>query len=632
MSGTLEVPVRWLVFLTAACLLAACPPPVDDGPPPPGPLGIPTAADGVMRAGAAALDITPVITETFTDTDGDYTFTGDLDDPDGSEPFEDLDGDGVFEPVWIGGFGPGRPARTVRDPITARALLLARDGSYVALVSLDLVGLANPRIDDAAAILSSEDGFDPDRLVVTSTHNHQGPDTMGLWGDPLGGVPGFDEVYQRRITDAIVGAVRAAAERLEPVSLTVGAVRLRDLDPYLTGSAFGGKGKPAKMHGAIHDIRDPVIAADQVLALQGTADGEVTFTLTSFSAHPEVRGSGNDALSSDFVGVTRDVLESRYGGIAVHIPECLGGMQSALGGDLPLVLEDGSRVADTCAVDDERPACAGKSPGDVLLDADGAEVPVFAERDSWDFVRSNGWIVAEGAIAALEAGEALDGPLRVMAEDGYVPIRNLAYNLLGPQGIFDLPISDAVLDPALCPEAADVRLGCLPFRVFRIELGDLGFVTAPGELLPELAWGFPTDDPQWVAEAADPAARGPDSRYFPQHPPACDSVPFADCIDTTGFVGECDCLRMHAVPYVIADDPALGPVLSPLTTKYRAAISMTSTYLSYIIPEGDVNRAVDLLADRDGDHYEDTVTPAYDFGTLYLEAAWRLHARWDEAP
>ena len=55
---------------------------------------------------------------------------------------------------------------------------------------------------------------------------------------------------------------------------------------------------------------------------------------------------------------------------------------------------------------------------------------------------------------------------------------------------------------------------------------------------------------------------------------------------------------------------------------------MTSTYLSYIIPAGDVNRAVSLLGDRDGDHYEDTVTPAYDFATAWLAAQDRLDARW----
>ena len=51
------------------------------------------------------------------------------------------------------------------------------------MVSLDLVGLASPRIYAARDALVA-DGFAGDHLLVASTHNHQGPDTMGLWGDP----------------------------------------------------------------------------------------------------------------------------------------------------------------------------------------------------------------------------------------------------------------------------------------------------------------------------------------------------------------------------------------------------------------------------------------------------------------
>ena len=45
---------------------------------------------------------------------------------------------------------------------------------------------------------------------------------------------------------------------------------------------------------------------------------------------------------------------------------------------------------------------------------------------------------------------------------------------------------------------------------------------------------------------------------------------------------------------------------------------MTSDYLSYPVPEPDFNR-VSLLTD-DGDHYEDTVSPAHGFATRIQEA------------
>lgn len=607
------------------------------------PLGLPRSAAGETWAGVAVVDLTPVITETFTDLNGNADFNGCYDSPMADttcqEPFSDVNGNGRFDAVFIAGYGPGRPANEVHDPITARAIVIEDGGEYVAMVSLDFVGLAHPRIDAAAAMLQAQDGFDPDRLIVASTHNHQGPDTMGLWGDPLNGLSGFDPAYQDRVAEGIATAVREAAAAVKRVDLRVGAVHLADVSPYYNGDKFGGVNPTGTMHGMIHDIRDPIVASDQLLVLQAKAADGVVFTLTNWSGHPEVRGSSSNALSADWVGVTRQVLEARYGGRAIHFPESLGGMQSAEGGDLPLVDDAGAPVVETCTADDvssERDGCDGKAAGDARTyvggAADGLPVPVWAEHDSWDFVRSHGWAIADAATGALEAGEDISGaPLKVMAEPGWVPVRNVAYNLLGPQGIFDMGLDQGTRDEALCPGALQTELGCLPIRVYRLQVGPVTFATAPGELVPELAWGLPTDDPQWVAEAADPTARGPGAKFFPQHDRDCDTVTFDQCRDVRDpfMVGECDCLSLQAWPYVISSRADQRPVMDAVQTPYKAAMSMTSTYLSYILPEPSVNHQVSLLGSRDGDHYEDTVTVAWDFGTVYLDTWARLNARWE---
>ena len=638
--------MRSQLLLTTVVALVACSSGTPDGDtdsPEALPLGLPRTAAGQTVAGIAVVDLTPVITETFTDVNGNAEFNGCYDSPMitavCTEGFDDADGDGHFDAVFIGGYGPGRPAQDIHDPITARAVVIEDGGEYVAMVALDFVGLAHPRINAAAAMLHEVDGFDPDRLIVASTHNHQGPDTMGLWGDPLNGLSGFDPAYQDRVANAIAQAVREAAAAARPVTLRVGAVKMEDVSPYYNGSVFGGVNPTDTMHGMIHDIRDPVIASNQLLTLQAKDDAGTVFTLTNWSGHPEVRGGDNNGISADWVGVERQVLESRFGGTAIHFPECLGGMQSALGGDIPLVDDNGAPVVETCSAEDvsaELEGCAGKAEGDAKTyvggPADGMVVPVWAEEDSWDFVRSHGYAIANAAADALDAGEDMSGaPLKVMVEPGWVPVRNVAYNLLGPQGIFDMGLDQGTRDESLCPGALQTELGCLPIRVYRMQLGDVTFATAPGELLPELAWGLPTDDPKWVAEAADPTQRGPGSRYFPQHDHDCDNVTFDQCRDVGDpfMVGDCDCLTLHAWPYTVSLDPSTQPTLASVDTKYKAAMSMTSTYLSYILPESSVNHQVSLLSSRDGDHYEDTVTVAWDFGTVY-QATWaRLNARWE---
>ena len=617
------------------------PAPDDDSaeePAPSTPLDMILEEDGVTYAGAAAVDITPEVVETWTDLDGDGTFDGCLDDPDASgedcdEPFDDVDGDGWFDAVFIGGYGPMRPANGVHDPITVRALVLSHDAEYVALVGMDLVGLANKRIHVARDALA-EDGFDPDRLLASSTHNHEGPDTMGLWGNPedfANPTSGLNPEYQERVVEAIEAAVREAAGSMQAVTVRVGAIDMREVDPYFNGSQFGGGNPTDKMHGMIHDIRDPVVVSDQLLVLQGTAgDGAGVFTWTNWSGHPEVWGDGNTLLSSDWVGVTREILEEQYGGVAIHMPECLGGMQSAGGGNLPMVDDDGVHVFQTCdaeaVADPDDEGCFGKEVGDTRTDADGNPVPEWPEDETWEFVRSHGWHIAEAVMSAIEAGEEIEPtPIELDVEELYVPVTNVGFQLLGQLGIFDLDLDDAIYDPELCPEASEVEMGCLELRTFRLTMGPVGLLTAPGELFPEIAWGLPEEDPRWVDESADPAARGPDTAYFPQHDPDCDDVAWEDCAETDA-IGECDCLAIHVWPYTISHDPSVPPLLDLLDTEYRAVLGMLDNYTGYIVPEPDFNSYASLLT-SDGDHYEDTVCLSYLFGTRLQEAHLRMAGR-----
>ena len=443
-------------FAALACLvlLAGCSSSPDEGPP----LGMKLAQDGVIYAGAAVIDITPAIGETFTDVNGNHDFDGCIDDPfaDGDgcdEPFDDANGNGKFDPVWIGGFGPLRPALGVHDPIYVRAVVLSYDETYMAIAAIDVVGLGTPRIHEARDRLVA-DGFEQDRLLVASTHNHQGPDTMGLWGDPENFVSGLDRTYQEHLADSIETAVRQAAAAMVPVTLRIGRTNLRDVEPkWYNGADFGGENPDHIMHGLIHDGRDPIVISDQLLVVQGVgADDGTVFTLTNWSGHPETRSSSNNDISSDYPGTLRDLLEAQLGGVAIDIPERLGGMQSALGGDVPLVDENGEHQYQSCdaaAVADAMDTqCYGLAVGDPRVDADGDRVPAWAERNSWHFTRSLGYNLAEAALGALDQGEVIQAaPMRVEAENFYVPIENSTYNLLAPFDIFELGLDNAVFDP-----------------------------------------------------------------------------------------------------------------------------------------------------------------------------------------
>ena len=80
-------------------------------------------------------------------------------------------------PVWIAGYGQNRRATGVHDPLYARAIVISDGKKKVALAAVDVVGLQYPTVQEIRKRL---EGFD--YVLVASTHNHEGPDTVGIWG------------------------------------------------------------------------------------------------------------------------------------------------------------------------------------------------------------------------------------------------------------------------------------------------------------------------------------------------------------------------------------------------------------------------------------------------------------------
>ncbi len=271
-----------------------------------------------------------------------------------SEPFEDLNDNGcwdrdepftddprnsVVDPqstgkwdgIWTNaGFG-GQCAQGVLDDTWARAVVLSSGGTTVAMVSLDVVGFFNEEIDRAQAELEAT-GRVPglDGLVVASTHTHEGPDTMGLWGDFPN--DGKFPLYQAYIRSQIVDAVIDAYEAMEPASVRFGQGE----------QTFG-----------LRDSRPPEVIDADVWAAEFVAvdDGETIGTLVNWSNHPEVLWSGNPFISSDYPHAIREKMERELGGVAIFFVGSVGGLMTP--GSSPeeqrydRLIEIGERVAGT---------------------------------------------------------------------------------------------------------------------------------------------------------------------------------------------------------------------------------------------------------------------------------------------
>ena len=171
---------------------------------------------------------------------------------------------GGDRPVYLAGFGHNRVATKVHDPLFARAVVLKHDGKKIALVSVDLVGFFLPNV---ARVRQSLPGFD--YVLVSSTHNHEGPDTLGLWGENAF-KSGVDKDYVAGVEKDIANAVKTASAFARPVSATLGTTKAPEL---------------------LHDAREPYIKHDELTAVKFfDKDKQPAGIIVQWNCHPETLG------------------------------------------------------------------------------------------------------------------------------------------------------------------------------------------------------------------------------------------------------------------------------------------------------------------------------------------------------
>jgi len=353
-------------------------------------------------------------------------------------------------PVYMAGFGHNRAATGVHDPLFARAVVLEHDGRKVALVSVDLVGFFHANVGRVREALP---GFT--YVLVSSTHNHEGPDTLGLWGaSPF--QSGIDKDYVRGVEEKIVKAVKAAAEAEQPVSAVLGTAKAPEL---------------------LHDAREPFVKHDELTAIEfHGADRKPAGIVVQWNCHPETLGSKNTQLSADFVGFTVKHLRDRHGCPVVYLTGTVGGLLTSMHVE--------------------------------VKDAKGRVLP----EDSFEKTERYGVLVGELADRALAAAKPVKlTPIEARSRAVFLPLYNKAYLLGRKIGVLDRQGFLWTGDPHKA-EPADARESkkplCMKTEVGWLRLGDLEAAAIPGEIYPELVLDK-------VQDPADPGADFPDAPVEP---------------------------------------------------------------------------------------------------------------------
>jgi len=435
------------------------------------------ASEGALRVGAARVDVTPDLSAKDTgweDLDGDHVYSP-------GEPFDDRDGDGDFDAVWMAGSQNARPAIGVHDPIWARVLVFDKGDVRIGLVVYDFIGWFAGEMDAIRDELDASLGLD--HVIFASTHSHQSPDTVGRWG--LNEFEtGVDLDYHAFVRDRTVAALTEAVAALEPVMMTVARTDTLDAD-----------GSPLAY---VADVRDPIILDPTLTIAHFTSVAEpsrTVGTLIHWAAHPEYVWFDNNLLSSDVVHYIRQTVEegapataagdaaAGLGGVSVYVQGALGGQLGPIGtrpigADGVPVIEEGFARAEA----------AGTNVGRLALEA----------------------------LATAAVAEDVDDPrLSLRTGELLVRVENIAYHVGALVGIFQRELIGLDPERQIGPD----NMPYVRSRVTYLELGPIGAITAPGELHPELfVGGYDGSQSYGIPIIAADNANPPDLAMAPPGP------------------------------------------------------------------------------------------------------------------
>ena len=384
--------------------------------------------EALFQVGMASLPITPEIIDTWVDADSNGRY-----EPKKGDSFVDNNNNGKFDAYWLAGFHNARPAQGVHDDIFTRAIVLNDGRLRIAIVVLDAIGFMHDDVITTRKMVPAE--WEIDQVIICSTHNHEVPDLMGLWGKSMF-KSGVNQDYLRFVQTQTVEAISVALKSSRPAY-----IRLAKVDSVAKD--------------LVRDSRPPQVFDDAIHLMQfidAETDDNIG-VLMNWGNHPETLSDDNLLVTSDFCGYWRDGVEkgiiydgktrrAGIGGTTIFINGAVGGLMTTLG----------------CNVYDP------------WLDAS-------FKKASFKKARAQGFRLANLVLDALSTEGVVENrnpSMGLRAKTINLQVDNTYFKLGAVLGIFDRGFK---------------RLKYLRSEVNLLIIGDAWLVMVPGEIYPEIVNG-----------------------------------------------------------------------------------------------------------------------------------------------
>lgn len=237
------------------------------------------------------------------------------------------------DPIFIAGFGDNRRATGYGHKLWARGVVIDSQEARVALVALDLIGYSENEVETIRGLIKPVSGID--YLIVHSTNQHQGPDSIGLWGpDPL--TSGIDYGYIDFVNAAVADCVDEAVAGLQAARVKFATTDSIGLSLGLDSEddGFGvADGKVLVDDDLIAPSTEGRFVDPKLSIMQFSQAGGMMSTLATvinFGNTPESLGSSNTLITSDFPNYVRERIEAEFGGMAIWTSGAMGALQNPL--------------------------------------------------------------------------------------------------------------------------------------------------------------------------------------------------------------------------------------------------------------------------------------------------------------
>jgi len=243
------------------------------------------------------------------------------------------------EAIWMGGYASrNHPSEGVLQPLAAKALVLEDpQGSRVAFVCLDLIGIDRRFSDAVGRRAAAATGIPRERIVLNISHTHSGPVVAGV--TPI--VYDLDpqqqaavNAYAQTLEDQLVALLAAAVKDLRPATLSFGEGR----------ATFGANRRA--MRGKKDAPPDPTAPVDHAVPVLAVRDpqGALRGVLFGYACHSTTTGIYQ--INGDYPGYAQAALETGHAGVtALFMAGCGADVNPYPRGEIALAQQHGQALA-----------------------------------------------------------------------------------------------------------------------------------------------------------------------------------------------------------------------------------------------------------------------------------------------